>query len=39
MIDWFTVIVCLLIGFGLGRLYPLYKKFMKFIDKEQEKKA
>jgi F0F1-type ATP synthase assembly protein I len=39
MADWFTIIICLLIGFGIGRIYPLIKKFMKFIDKEKQEKS
>lgn len=37
--DWFSVIVAFLLGFGAGRLYPLYRKFNKFLDKEHEKKS
>ena len=37
--DYFIVIVCLLLGFVAGRLYPVVKKFSKFLEKEQEKKV
>jgi hypothetical protein len=36
--DWFTIIICLAIGFFLGRAYNIYKKFMKFLDKEKNDK-
>lgn len=36
MTDWFTVIVSLIIGYVIGRLHPLFKKFMAFIEKEKE---
>lgn len=36
MIDWFQVIISLMIGFALGRGYGIYKKFMKFLDKENQ---
>ena len=34
MADWFTIIICLLIGFVAGRLFGLVKKFFKFIENE-----
>jgi hypothetical protein len=36
--DWTTGIIFLILGFFLGRIYPLYKKFIKFIEKENEHK-
>lgn len=39
MADWFTIVVCILIGFLLGRLFPLFMKFKKFIEKEGENNA
>lgn len=35
--DWYTVIICLGIGFIIGRIYPLVKKTMAFIQKETNK--
>lgn len=37
-IDWFTAIIFLIIGFAIGRVFPLYKKFLKFLDKEKDRK-
>jgi hypothetical protein len=37
--DWFTVLICLIIGFILGRLYPLAKKFSKFLENETNKRG
>lgn len=36
--DWFTAIICLIIGFFIGRFYNLAKKFMKFLNNEKEEK-
>ena len=38
--DWFTIIICLGIGFIIGRLYPKLKKaykIMKSTDEELNK--
>jgi hypothetical protein len=40
MADWFSIInvqnlLLILFGFLIGRLYPLIKKFGKFLEKEQ----
>lgn len=37
--DWFTIIISLLIGFILGRFYPVIRKFGEFLNKENEKKS
>lgn len=37
-IDYFTLVIGLIIGFIIGRLFPIYKKFMKFMEKEKEEK-
>ena len=36
MVDWFTVIICLLIGFLAGRAYGIFNKFLKYLEKQKE---
>jgi hypothetical protein len=38
MVNWFQLIVTFIIGFFVGRFYPLVRKFGKFLDKEREQK-
>jgi hypothetical protein len=37
--NWFDFLIGVILGYFLGYLTPLAKKFMKFLDKEQEKKV
>ncbi len=35
--DWVTFLFGIIIGFIIGRFYPVYLKFKKFLEKENEK--
>jgi hypothetical protein len=37
MTDWFTIIVTFIMGFLVGRIYPLIMKFKKFLEKDKTK--
>jgi uncharacterized membrane protein YczE len=38
MADYFTIIICLIIGFFAGRFYPIVLKFKKYLEEQSKEK-